>query len=177
MSHFKAQLESRFKTCNHRNDALVQYEFNEIKSAIEFDRAVAANVGWKSFVTSPGNRKRLRIIVAIAFFSQWSGNGLVSYYLNRVFDAIGITSSTTQLLINGILQIWNLAVALSASFLVERVGRRKLFLTSCVGMLIFWTAQTITFKLSSDGNKAASHGVIAFIFLFYMAYECVSPSP
>ena len=50
--------------------------------------------------------------------------GLVSYYLNKVFDAIGIEDPTIQLLINGILQIWNLAVAVTASFLVERVGRR-----------------------------------------------------
>lgn len=41
------------------------------------------------------------IIVAIAFFSQWSGNGLVSYYLKDVFDSIGITDNTIQLLING----------------------------------------------------------------------------
>lgn len=46
------------------------------------------------------------IIVSIAFFSQWSGNGLVSYYLNKVFDSIGITDPTIQLLINGILAIW-----------------------------------------------------------------------
>lgn len=38
----------------------------------------------------------MRIIVALAFFSQWSGNGLVSYYLNKVFDSIGITDPTTQ---------------------------------------------------------------------------------
>ena len=41
------------------------------------------------------------IIIAIAFFSQWSGNGLVSYYLNAVFKTIGITNVTIQLLITG----------------------------------------------------------------------------
>ncbi|THH11949.1 hypothetical protein EW145_g354 [Phellinidium pouzarii] len=149
---------------------LVQYEFEEIRAAISFDRTVAANVGWKSFITSPGNRKRLRIIIAIAFFSQWSGNGLVSYYLNKVFDAIGITDPTTQLLINGILQIWNLSIAMIASFLAERVGRRTLFLTSCFGMIVFWTGQTVCFKLSETSIPAA-HGTIAFIFLYYMAYD------
>ena len=39
------------------------------------------------------------IIIAIAFFSQWSGNGLVSYYPNAVFKTIGITDTTIQLLI------------------------------------------------------------------------------
>lgn len=110
----------------NEEDPLVQYEFEEIKAALEFDRTVAANIGYKSLFSTVGNRKRMRIIIALAFFSQWSGNGLVSYYLNKVFDTIGITDPTTQLGINGGLQIFNLIVAISASLLVERVGRRPL---------------------------------------------------
>ncbi|KAJ7599031.1 hexose transporter [Mycena floridula] len=154
-------------------DPLVKYEFEEIKAAIEFDRTVAANVSWKSLIATPGNRKRLRIIVAIAFFSQWSANGLVSYYLNQILTDIGITDPTTQLLINGILQIWNLAWALGASFLCEKYGRRSMFLTSVVGMFIFFAGQTVCFAIFSEkGNlPSAAHGVIAFIFLYYAAYD------
>ena len=82
-------------------DALVLYEFNEIKAGIELDRSIASNVGWSALWSTPGNRKRMTIIIAIAFFSQWSGNGLVSYYLNQVFKTIGITDTTVQLLITG----------------------------------------------------------------------------
>jgi len=114
----------------------------------------------------------MNIIIAIAFFSQWSGNGLVSYYLNKVFDTIGITDPTTQLLINGILQIWNLFWALGASFLVDRLGRRFLFLTSACGMLLFFTLQTIcSARFAISGDQASAHAVIAFIFLFYASYE------
>jgi len=114
----------------------------------------------------------MRIIIAIAFFSQWSGNGLVSYYLNLVFSAIGITDQTTQTLINGILQIFNLCVALIASFLCDRAGRRVLFLSSNVGMLIFFVMQTICFAQNNiTGSTSAGHAVIAFIFLFYGAYD------
>ncbi|KAJ7185220.1 hexose transporter [Mycena filopes] len=156
----------------NEEDPLVKYEFEEIKAAIDFDRAVAANVGWKSFLQSAGNRKRVRIIVAIAFFSQWSANGLVSYYLNKVLTSIGVTSPTIQLLINGILQIWNLAWALAASSMVERFGRRLLFMTSVCGMLLFFTMQTIcTARFQIDGNESAAHAVIAFIFLYYAAYD------
>ena len=38
----------------------------------------------------------MMIIIALAFFSQWSGNGLVSYYLKNVLDTIGITDPTIQ---------------------------------------------------------------------------------
>ncbi|KAJ7513030.1 general substrate transporter [Mycena galericulata] len=156
----------------NEDDPLVKYELEEIKAAIEFDRTVAANVGWKSFLSTPGNRKRVRIIVAIAFFSQWSGNGLVSYYLNKVLASVGITDPTIQLLINGILQIWNLAWALTASSMVERFGRRLMFLTSVAGMLLFFTLQTIcTARFQIDGSTSAAHAVIAFIFLYYASYD------
>jgi hypothetical protein len=59
-----------------RKDPLVEYEYEEIKAAIELDRQVAHSVGWLTLFKTPGNLKRVRIIVAIAFFSQWSGNGL-----------------------------------------------------------------------------------------------------
>jgi MFS family permease len=137
----------------------------------------------------------MRIIVAIAFFSQWSGNGLVSYYLNKVFTTIGITDPTiqasssfslippvsemlklnlyfSQLLINGILQIWNLFWALLASTLTDRLGRRFLFLTSACGMVLFFILQTIFSSLFAQyGSPGAAHAVIACIFLFYASYE------
>jgi sugar porter (SP) family MFS transporter len=153
-------------------DPLISYEFEEIKAAIDFDRTVASNVGYKSLFTTRGNLRRMRIIVAIAFFSQWSGNGLVSYYLTKVFDTIGITDPLTQLGINGGLQIWNLLVAVIASFLCEHYGRRKLFLTSAAGMFVMFLLQTVcSAQYALHQNKSAGNAVIAFIFLYYGFYD------
>jgi len=155
-----------------QQDALVQYEYREIKEALAIDAEIAKTVGWTTLFKGVGNLKRMRIIIALAFFSQWSGNGLVSYYLNLVFRTVGITSELEQNLLNGILQIYNLAVALIASTLVDRVGRRLLFLTSNVGMLLFFTLQTICSAMYAlHGNVAAGNAVIAFIFLYYGAYD------
>ncbi|KAN0091447.1 Sugar transporter domain containing protein [Tylopilus felleus] len=68
-------------------DPLVKYEFEEIKEAIKFDHEVSTNVGWSSLFKTVGNRRRMRIITALAFFSQWSGNGLTlnCVYLLRCF--------------------------------------------------------------------------------------------
>jgi len=156
----------------NEKDPLVEYEYEEIKASIDLDRSVAGSIGWMSFIKTPGNRKRLTIIVAIAWFSQWSGNGLVSFYLNEVFKTIGIIDPTVQLLINGILQIWNLAWAIAAAALVERIGRRILFISSCVGMLLFFTLQTIcSARYAITQSDSAAHAVIAFIFLFYASYD------
>ncbi|KAG9313602.1 hexose transporter [Chiua virens] len=155
----------------NEEDPVVQFEFNEIKAALELDRTVAANVGWKALFATQGNRKRMRIIIAIAFFAQWSGNGLISYYLSKVLDDIGITSSSTQLVINGCLQIWSLMGALYASYMVNRLGRRFLSLTFGCMMTLFYAAQVICFaEYSQHKSAAAAHGVIAFIFLYSSAY-------
>ncbi|KAF8839813.1 hexose transporter [Paxillus ammoniavirescens] len=156
----------------NEQDPLVQYEFEEIKAAIQLDRTVALNVGWKSLIATPGNRKRVRIIIALAFFSQWSGNGLISYYLAEVFTQIGITSTGTQLLINGILQIWNLGWAVFAALMVNRIGRRSLALTSTALMTLFYMAQAICFsQYAQHRTPAAGHAVIVFIFLFSAAWD------
>jgi len=85
-----------------------------------------------------------------------------------------LTESRSQLLINGILQIWNLFWALFASLLVERIGRRVLFLTSAAGMLIFFTLLTVcSSQFAQHQSRAAAHAVIAFIFLFSAFYEYV----
>ncbi|KAF9051359.1 hexose transporter [Panaeolus papilionaceus] len=156
----------------NQEDPLVRYEYEEIKAAIDLDRQVAASVGWKTLFATPGNRRRMRIITALAFFSQWSGNGLVSYYLNKVFLTIGITDPTVQLLINGILQIWNLFWALLAASMVDKIGRRVLFMTSAIGMTVFFALQTACSAVyANTGNKSAANSVIAFIFIYYAFYD------
>ena len=77
------------------------FELAQIRHALRMEKELSKSSSYLTLFSTPGNRKRMRIIIALALFSQWSGNGLVSYYLNKVFDTIGITSTTTQLLITG----------------------------------------------------------------------------
>ncbi|KAF8752945.1 Transporter [Rhizoctonia solani] len=71
------------------------------------------------------------IVVAIAFFSQWSGNGIASYYLDIVLGQIGIgveDKAQVQYFNLG-MAIYSFIIATTASLFVEKIGRRKLFLT------------------------------------------------
>jgi MFS family permease len=97
---------------------------------------------------------------------------VVSYYLTLVLDTVGVTDPDTQTLINGLLQIFNFAAAISGAMLVDRLGRRTLFLWSGVGMLIsfvIWTACSAVFD--STQNNALGRTVIAFVFIFYFHYD------
>jgi len=113
----------------------------------------------------------MRLIFALAVFSQWSGNGLLSYYLSKVLDGVGITETRSQLLINGFLNIANFLCAITAALLCEKIGRRRLFIASCSLMLLFWSMLTLGIALyAQNEDKRAAYAVVAFIFLFTTAY-------
>ncbi|OBT61892.1 hypothetical protein VE03_08727 [Pseudogymnoascus sp. 23342-1-I1] len=146
------------------SNAFVQAEFYEIQNTLQLERA-SANNNWSDLFKTRGNRKRLVLITPVSFFSQCSGNGLVSYYLHSILESVGITNSYV---INGGLQIWSFLVAVGFAFAVDKVGRRKLFLIAGVGMLIsftIWTACSAVY--TKTGSSQAGSAVIAMIFLFY----------
>ncbi|RDW63610.1 hypothetical protein BP6252_11155 [Coleophoma cylindrospora] len=155
---------------------LVKLEYEEICAAISLEKELG-NTTWMSMISSSGNRYRLFIIVCMGTFSQWSGNGLISYYLARILDTIGIHDSSTQSLINGIINIWNWVIAASAALLVERMGRRTLFRVSTIGMLVIFTTWTVCSAVYSEMHShAAATAVLVFIFIFQFFY-CIAFSP
>ena len=123
------------------SDPLIELELAEIRLALHLEAELARDSKWTSFIKTKGNRKRLLIILCVGFFSQWSGNGLTSYYLSIVLDSIGYTSSKTQSLINGLLQIWALVTSMFFALLVNKFGRRTLFLASTVAVLITYISK------------------------------------
>lgn len=154
-----------------QNSELVQIEYKEIRETLRLEKEFEQN-GWIQLVSTPGNRRRFIILVALGFFSQWSGNGLVSYYMNTVLEGAGVESYKTRLIINGILNIVNFIVAVGMCFVIDKFGRRPLFLFATAGMLgsfIIWTACAATFVKTHV--KAAGLAEIAFIFIYYVFYN------
>lgn len=111
-------------------------------------------------------------MLLVPFISHWAGNGVISWYLSLVLTSIGITDSFTQTWINGVLQIFNLFAAMIAAFLVDRLGRRTLWLWSCLGMLFSYIAWTACAALNLEfGNSTAGYFVVVFIFIYFFHYD------
>ncbi|KIK63084.1 hypothetical protein GYMLUDRAFT_163887 [Collybiopsis luxurians FD-317 M1] len=157
------------------NDPLVVFELAQIRHAIRMEQEFNKSTSYLSLFATPGNRKRMKIIIAIALFSH--GNGLVSYYINLVLEGVGITSTETKAAINGGLQVFNLMVGFSSAMLIDRVGRRPLFIISNTGMLIAFGLWTVTEALFNALHKASAAKGMAFaptiplIFLYYLFYD------
>ncbi|KAJ8585741.1 general substrate transporter [Rhizopogon salebrosus TDB-379] len=153
-------------------DPLIMFEMAQIRHALNLERELSSGSSYLTCFATPGNRRRMFTIIAIGIFSQWSGNGLVSYYINMVLEGVGITSTRTKASINGGLQVFNLVSALMGTMFVDKLGRRKLFLISNVGMLIvfsMWTVTTAMFSVSQ--STAAARATVPLIFIFYFFYD------
>lgn len=99
-------------------------------------------------------------------------SGVVSYYLTMILNTIGITSVTEQTLINGFLQLWNLIMSVVGACLVDRAGRRALFLTSTIIMLISYIFITaLSGSFTQTGTAAVGTAVIPFLFIYYAGYD------
>jgi hypothetical protein len=86
--------------------------------------------------------------------------------------------------LNGCLQIFNLCTALTGAFVVEKAGRRLLFLTSTGGMCLtymVWTILSAKYQESAtefneqgdpiNGNRSIGNAVLFAIFVFYGFYN------
>ncbi|KAL4923783.1 general substrate transporter [Aspergillus undulatus] len=151
---------------------LVTEEVREIEIAIGTEKESNTSSSWSDMVKTPGNRHRLLITVTLGIFSQWAGNGVVSYYLALVLDTVGITQTKDQLLISGCLQIWNLIFGAVGALTVDRAGRRTLFLTSAGVMLVSYIIITgLSGGFASTGSAATGAAVIPFIFIYFAGYD------
>ncbi|KAI8310135.1 Lactose permease [Colletotrichum sp. SAR11_59] len=155
------------------NNPLVEFEMREVEQTLNAEAEAMSQSSWMELVRTPANRKRTLLAVIVGFFSQWNGVAVVSYYLTLVLNTIGITEVKDQTLINGLLQIFNWIIStFLGALMVDRLGRRPLFLISTGGMLasyIIWTGLTSYFVTSK--NEATGRAVVGFIFIFYFFYD------
>jgi len=164
-------------------DELVQLEYREIRETIQLEKEFEQN-GWTEFFVTKGNRHRLVILISLGFFSQWSGNGLVSYYMNDVLSRAGVTDPKLRLEINGILNIINFLTALTMCFFIDKFGRRPLFLLplpvcahlSASGLSALPSSPSMGIKLLGGLKFPSSSSITYFTTRLGLVYWLVTPS-
>lgn len=158
------------------DDELVKAEFHEIHEALRAEKEVKST-GLKLFFKTPGNRKRFFILITLAVFGQWSGNGLVSYYLTKILSSIGITTQHEQTMINGTISTVNWVTAIFAAVLSTKIGRRKMFVGGAIAMFVAFSSLTASIAMYNEKHiKAASQSALAFIFIYFAAFNiCLNP--
>ncbi|KAF4635184.1 hypothetical protein G7Y89_g2910 [Cudoniella acicularis] len=145
----------------------VKLQLNEYEELLEMDGADKRWWDYSALFKNKSTCYRLFCNVCISIFGQWAGNAVLSYFLSKVLQTVGIRSTVGQaniILINNCQQFfW----ALLGANLVDRVGRRPLLLFS------LYTKSIPALPPGADPstqvfgtNKAAGTASLAFIFIF-----------
>lgn len=145
-------------------------EFQQIKRALEIENE-SRKRSWAELFQSPGMRRRSLISAFLGLFTQMSGNTLISAYLVVILRQIGFTDPFIQNQINTGLQAWNLVTAMCIALVATRFPRRRMYLLCTCCLLAVYTSWTIAqARQMITGSKSAGIAVIAFMFLYQVAY-------
>ncbi|KAI0155046.1 general substrate transporter [Xylariaceae sp. FL1272] len=150
----------------------VQFEFREIKETIKMEMEAKENSGYLDFFKTKGNRYRLAVLISLGIFSQWSGNAIISNYSSVLYSQAGINGSQQKFGLALGQTILSLLVSLTMASLVDKFGRRPMFLTATAGMFVVFIFWTLTAGLYGEHRSPGSNdAMIFFIWLFQIFYS------
>jgi sugar porter (SP) family MFS transporter len=149
------------------DSSTIQMEIASIEQACEAESHRKAS--FKLIFTTGPQRLLYRAALAILvnFFAQMTGANAISYYATTIFrESLDFPASQSSLLAAGVLT-WKIFAASLAYFIVDRFGRKPLFMVSGFGMSLSMTCLAICVSFI----KAAAAGKAAVFFLFlYMTF-------
>ena len=148
-------------------DEFVRLEFAQIQSTIAQEKELESKFVWADVLRDPPMRRRFMIAAIMGFFTQWSGNGLLSFYMKKILALVGITEDrTVQQIILGN-TCWGFINAVPIALIAPRFPRRRMFLICTIGTAVVYTVWTIASARSAiEGSARASIPVLVFIFVY-----------
>ncbi|KAL5317835.1 hypothetical protein ACEPPN_014935 [Leptodophora sp. 'Broadleaf-Isolate-01'] len=150
---------------------IVLLQMNEMLHSIKLDASDKSWWDYRELVNTHSARRRLICVLGMACFGQLSGNSVTGYYLPVMVEQAGITSESTQLLINSLSPMACFVAALLGARMTDKIGRRPLLLYSIVFCSVCFAIITGTSKLGESGNSGAAYTTIVFIFVFGVVFS------
>ncbi|KAI4593731.1 hypothetical protein KJ359_009010 [Pestalotiopsis sp. 9143b] len=164
-----ASIVSKYHGNGNPDDPLVATQLEEIEIAI---LRAQEGITWKALFAQKANLQRLLIVISMTLMTLWCGQNIITYYFSSILTSVNITGTTQQTAINGGLSITNLISSCVGALLVDRLGRRKLWMTSYAGMIvIFVPFITLSAMYAQHGRPGEGYGVVVCLFLFDVMYN------
>ncbi|KAH7324152.1 general substrate transporter [Stachybotrys elegans] len=165
------QILAKYHANGNTEHPTVQFEFREIHDTIKMEQAAQNTTKYIDFFKTKGNRFRLSILVALGFFSQWSGNAVISNYSSRLYRTLGMGDQAV-IGINAGSTSMSMFVSIGFALLVDRVNRRFMFLLATGGMFISLAGWTLACALHErEQAEGADVGMIFVIWCHQFFYS------
>lgn len=148
-------------------DEFVRLEYAQIQSTIALEKELASSFVWADVVRDPPMRRRFTIAAVMGFFTQWSGNGLLSFYMKKILALVNITDNRTvqQIILSN--TCWGFINAVPIALIAPRFPRRKMFLLCTMGTAVVYIVWTIaSARAEIENSSTAAIPVLVFIYVY-----------
>lgn len=154
---------------------LIQAEITQIRETIHLEME-AAKQSWFDLIRTAGMRRRVYVTIFVGLFTQLSGNTLISYYSNQLFELMGYTTPFAKTRINVAGACWGFATAVIIALVVPRFPRRWMYMLSATLMLLCFTGYTVALERQNHykdlGVKSPRAVNIAGLFFYFGFSPC-----
>ncbi|OQU98200.1 hypothetical protein CLAIMM_04020 [Cladophialophora immunda] len=143
------------------DDPQVAAEINHIQHQLELTTG-----GFGSFFKHSPERPLQRALIALLAqsFTQWNGCSAMIFYTGSVFAQLGFSGKRGEFLAAGFVTTFTVA-AFVPLFLVDRVGRRVLFMIGASGMCI-----SMAVLAGTGGHSNLAPVALTFMFIYACSY-------
>ena len=152
--------------------ALVEEAFAKIKEEIAVDQE---SVGFKELFSKTW-RTPLLIAVGIMFVQQFVGINTVIYYAPTLFLIAGFEGARAAIIATVSVGIVNVASTVVAMFLIDKIGRRKLYFIGLTGIMFSLAALAIFFFMKEDLGDNLKWVIVGTV-LIYIVFFAISLGP
>lgn len=155
------------------DEAIVRMH-SDIVNTVAYEASIGAGT-WSDLLKSDDIQSRRRFLIAcgIQTFQQLGGINALIYYSNTLFqDSLGFSPDLSALMA-GILNTWFFAASFIPWFLIDRIGRRPLFLSMISLMAAVMVVQTgLIWNVENQTAiaTACGAGAAAMLFIFQGAF-------
>ena len=152
---------------------MVEQTLENLKKEIQFS---SENKSGLKEIFKPWLRAPLIITIGIFFFQQFSGVNTIIYYSPIIFKMAGIVSNTQSIIPAIIIGVVNVLACLLSVFLLDKVGRRKLYFIGISGMIPSLTLLGACFYFKDAlGSSLPVFAVLSIVC--YIIFIAISLAP
>jgi sugar porter (SP) family MFS transporter len=143
------------------DDPRVAAELDHIQNQLELTTG-----GFRSFFKHSPERPLQRAFIALLAqsFTQWNGCSAMIFYTGSVFAQLGFSGERGKLLAAGFVTTFT-AAAFVPLFLVDRIGRRVLFMVGACGMCV-----SMAVLAGTGGHSSLAPVALTFMFIYACSY-------
>ncbi|KAI9803691.1 MAG: hypothetical protein M1833_000603 [Piccolia ochrophora] len=161
-------------------DEKVTTKRDMVLETVRHEREVGS-ASWAEVFTEGKQRNLSRVLLGVGpyMMNQWSGINCLAYFLPITFERNINLDSELSLILSGVLGVQYFFVSWLPYFFIERVGRRKVLMSSagacsfCMVMLAVMLRVGNQAQLRGDDTTrlAANWTFVAFVFLFFDVFS------